>query len=508
MSAYVELCRELRRTATLAALVEQLSWDQETMMPPAGASFRAEQTALVARLAHQRFTAPRIGELLDACEADETVRDDELARANLREMRRDWERARKLPEDLVAEMNETSSRAMEAWKLARASSDFASFRPWLERQVELNRRKAACWGHPPGGEPYDALVDDFEPGMTGKRIEAIFRPLRAALTPLIAAVAAARRCPDPAPSRIEVPEARQRRLMLAVLERIGFALDAGRLDVSAHPFSIGFGPGDTRITTRYRPDGVLEALGSTLHEAGHGLYEQGLPKAERFGEPLSQPVSLGIHESQSRLWENHVGRSRVFWSWAIGEAGRLLDGEWQHLDAQAVYEAVNTVEPSLIRVEADEATYNLHVMLRFDVERAMIRGDLAPKDLPGAWGERVRGDLGLEVPDDRRGCLQDVHWSMGAFGYFPTYTLGSLYAAQFWEAACEAIPDLGDVIAAGRFEELLGWLRRELHAHGRRYAAEELCRRVTGRPLGHEALLRHLTSKLEPIYGLSLRAWP
>ncbi len=496
-----ELDARLREIARLKSIGTLLGWDQETMMPPRAAEFRAEELALVATLAHDRIIDPRLTESVAACEADPELGAEDARRADLREIRRDIERAAKLPSDLVRELSETSSRALEAWKRARAESDFEAFRPWLERQVGLARRKAACLGAPEGGEGYDALLDEFEPGMRASGVERLFAPLRDALVRLIRSVREAGDGPSKAPCRVAVPVERQRELNRFVAAAVGFDFDAGRLDVSTHPFTEGVAPGDTRITTRYRDDEFLDALGSTLHEVGHGLYEQGLPKDRLAGHPLAEAASLGIHESQSRLWENQVGRSRAFWAWAAPHVRRLLSGAAAGLEADALHAAVNVVEPGPIRVESDEVTYNLHIMLRFDLERAMLRGDLAVADLPGAWNDRVRGDLGLEVADDRRGCLQDIHWSMGAIGYFPTYTLGNLYAAQLWEAARDANPDLEDGIAHGEFAPLLRWLREHVHAHGRRYPAAELCRRITRRALDHAPLVAYLESKVEAFYG-------
>jgi carboxypeptidase Taq len=497
---YTDLLGRLRQVATFGSIAEQLAWDQETMMPPKAARFRAEELATISSLAHERAIDARVGELLAECEANDELTADPHVAANLREMRRDYERARKLPPDLVAEMSETSSLALEAWKTARAESDFTQFEPWLVKQLALNRRKADCYGAPEGGEPYDALVEDFEPGMTSAKLEMLFSPLREQLKPLIAELTSGGTEPGPL-EKLELPLDVQRAFNDYVLGQLGFDLDAGRLDVSTHPFSVGLAPGDTRITTRYRADGFLDALGSTMHEAGHGLYEQGLPKEERHGQPLAEALSLGIHESQSRMWENQVGRSRAFWAWALPEAKRIFGAPLASYDVDDVYRAVNSVRPNLIRVESDEVTYNLHIMLRFDLERAMIRGDLAPKDLPAVWNERIKSDLGLDVPDDRRGCLQDVHWSMGSIGYFPTYTLGNLYAAQLWEAAREAMPNLDGRIERGEFGKLLGWLRKEIHAHGRRFTADELCRRVTGRALDHQPLVGYLKTKLTAIHG-------
>lgn len=498
--AYTALVGALREAAVLASSQALLSWDQETGMPPRGAPLRAEQLSLLSSLVHARRTDPRIGDWIAACEADPQIRADPVQRANVREMRRDFERAARLPDSLVRELAETSSLALQAWKGAREDDDFAAFAPWLERTLELARAKAECYAA--GGDPYDALLDEWEPGMTSAELGRIFGELRARLAPLIAQIADAPPPPDPHRERRSLPVEAQREWCARVAGRIGFDFGAGRLDVSAHPFCQGVGPGDTRLTSRFRPDGFLDALLSTLHEAGHGMYEQGLPKAEHFGEPLAESVSLGIHESQSRLWENMVGRSRPFWEWALPEARRSFGGALDGLDAEELYRASNRVEPGLIRTESDETTYNLHVMLRSDLERALLGGDLAVADLPAAWNDRIRADLGLVVPDDRRGCLQDIHWAMGAIGYFPTYTLGNLYAAQFWATIRRALPEMDTGIVRGDFAPLLGWLRENVHVHGRRFPATELCERVTGSPLSADSLVGYLEAKLRPIYGL------
>jgi carboxypeptidase Taq len=497
--AWSELVRRLRGTAALGSVGELLAWDQETNMPPKAAAFRAEESALVARLAHERATDERVLELVVACESDVALVSDELVAADLREIRRDWERARRLPSDFVAEANETSSLALEAWKEARRTSDFAKFLPWLERQVEIAKRKAAYYGTPPGGEAYDALLEDYQPGITAAEVDALFSPLRQGLAPLIRELGESASAP-PALGPIDLPVADQRRFHEHVLGQIGFDRDAGRLDTSVHPFSAGIAPADTRITTRFRDGDFLDSFGSTLHEAGHALYEQGLPKDAHFGLPRAQPAGLGVHESQSRLWENHVGRSAEFWRWAGPAAATHFGTALAGISAEAIHREVNRVEPGLIRVESDEATYNLHVMLRFDLERAMLRSDLAPRDLPGAWNERMREDLGVDVPDDRRGCLQDVHWSAGFIGYFPTYTLGNLLGAMIWNAVRRDVPDLSGRIARGEFRPLLDWLRREIHAHGRRWRFPDLVRRVTGGPLEPGPFLTYLREKLEPLY--------
>jgi len=471
-------------------------------MPEQGGRFRAEELALISRLEHERACNPRLGEALAACETDSDLLGDEEVAANLREIRRDYDRRCRLPADLVAEISETSSRALEAWKQARRGSDFGLFRPWLEKQIDLARRKAECYGSPPGGDLYDALLQEYESELTGSTLERIFAPLRHELTALIGAVERSPERPDQTLHQRKLPVESQRGFNLWVLQQLGFDTDAGRLDVSAHPFSSGLAPGDTRLTTRYREGGFADGLGSTMHEAGHALYEQGLPKDRVYGQPLGEAASLGIHESQSRLWENHVGRSSEFWEWALPEAARFFDGALDGITAEQAYAAANMVTPHLIRVESDEATYNLHIMLRFDLERAMVRGELQVADLPGEWNDRMQRDLGLQVPDDSRGCLQDIHWALGSVGYFPSYTLGNLYAAQLWETIAVQLPGLPQQIRRGEFGALLGWLRDNVHAHGRHWSAPELCQRITGKPLEHAPLLRHLQTKLRTIYDI------
>jgi carboxypeptidase Taq len=503
-AAYAELTRLLREASTLYSAISILGWDQETQMPPHASPLRAEQMAVLSTLVHERRTSARLGDLLAACEADAALTADPAAAANLRAVRRDYDRATRLPPDLVREMAETSSRAMHVWRDAREQNDYATFAPWLEKTVALNRAAAEALGWPAGGELYDALLDTYEPGMSTAEITRTFDALRAGLAPLIHAVAASGVRPDLGWQRTPVPVTRQVAFNRGLVGRMGFDLDAGRLDESAHPFCDGIGPGDTRLTTRYAEDQFASALASTLHETGHALYEQNLPKADLFGQPLGEAASTGIHESQSRMWENFVGRSRPFWEWVLPElrsafGGGALDG----VDVETAYRGMNVVAPNLIRIESDEATYNLHIMLRFDLERALLSGDLGVADLPAAWNDRIRADLGLTVPDDARGCLQDIHWSMGSFGYFPTYTLGNLYAAQFWVTLREALPGLDDDLRRGEFGGLLAWLKAQVHVHGRRYTAPELCERITGRRLSHQPLLDYLRAKIEPIYGLA-----
>ncbi len=509
-NTYQELVQLHRDIAMISSVSALLNWDQETYMPPAGAEFRAEQQSVVARMAHERRTDRRIGELLKACEGNGIMKSSEAAAANVREMRRDYDLATKLPTDLVAEIAKVTSQAQEAWKAARKESDFATFAPWLERVMGLMRRKAQCLGVGPGGELYDRLLDENEPGMTARELERIFPPLRQALTDLIAQVRLAgkkkpvsTRCLD-----VKLDAQAQHAFGLFVLGQMGFDLQAGRLDTTTHPFCSGLAPGDTRLTTRYGKDRFTDSLYGTMHEMGHGLYEQGLPKLpsdgamDLYGTPLAEAISLGIHESQSRMWENFVGRSRAFWKWALPKSRKFFGKALDRWDVGDLYRAVNTVTPSLIRVEADETTYNMHVMIRFEIERALIAGDLKVKDVPGEWNRRYQEYLGVKVPDDRRGCLQDVHWSFGLVGYFPTYTLGNLYAAQFWEKINADLPGLEKEMGKGQFGSLRQWLHDNIHRHGKRYRAGELCRLVTGSDLSAEPLLRHLRAKAKAVYGV------
>ena len=499
-SPYAELRRHLREAGALGSVSALLSWDQETYMPAGGADGRAEQRSIIATIVHERRTAPRVGDMIAACENDPSISAEE--RANVREMRRDYDLLTKLPASLVGEIASTSTRAMEAWKDARQKSDFATFKSWLEKMIDLARQKAACYGTPAGGEPYDALLEEYEPGARAAELERVFTPLASDLSSLIARVNATGKTEKLAVRPPPIPEARQHQFGLFLLTSMGFDMGRGRLDTTAHPFCEGLGPGDTRLTTRYREDEFGGAMYGTLHEMGHGLYEQGLPKLERAGEPLGEAISLGIHESQSRMWENLVGRSRSFWEWARPHASKMLDPWFAAQSVDTLYAMSNVVRPSFIRVEADEATYNLHILLRFTLERALIKGDLAVADLPGAWNTLFEKLLGLRVPDDRRGCLQDVHWSCALIGYFPTYSLGNLYAAQFFQSARKAIPDLDARFARGDFAALLTWLRENIHRHGRRYRAGELCERVTGRKLDSEPLMAYLKGKATEVYGV------
>lgn len=502
-TTYSELLQHMRELSLLHGTGATLSWDREVMMPEGGLNFRSKQMSQLARMMHERLTSPRMGELIAECESDRELMGDALSveAVNVREMRRDYDRKTKLPAELVEEEAELASYAQHEWTKARKNSDFSHFQPWLEKVVDLLKRKAECYGWADDGEPWDALAEDYEPGCTAAEVSRVFTPLRDQLQTLLDDLMGSSTPPSNAFNELTLPIEQQEQFVRFVAASIGFDFTRGRLDQSTHPFCNGTHPGDVRLTTRFHQNNVNDALGSTMHESGHGMYEQGLP-AEHWGTPMGESVSLGIHESQSRMWENQVGRSRHFWTWLYPKLSEFFGDAAKSLSFEDVYGGANIVRPDFIRVEADEATYNMHIMVRFEIERALMNGDLAVADIPGVWKEKYKEYLGIDVPDDRRGCLQDVHWSMLSIGYFPTYTLGNLYCAQFFEKASEDMPDLQEQFARGEFGELKKWLNRNIHAHGRRYLAADLCEHVTGKPLSAEPLMRHLEGKLRPLYAV------
>jgi carboxypeptidase Taq len=498
--AYTELTRRAREVTLLQSCASVLGWDQQTYMPRAGTPLRGEQLALLASLAHEKAVEPRVGELLAAVEGSALVADpDSVEAANARELRHGYDRVVKIPKRLVEELARVTTRAQEAWQEARTRNDFAVFRPHLEQVLALKREEAAAVGY--AGHPYDALLDEYEPGATSAEIRGVFAELSRELVPLIQRIADSGKKPPADVLHRDFPPDRQRWFSEAAASAIGFDFSAGRLDTTAHPFCSGFGPGDCRLTTRYNPRFLSEAFFGVLHEAGHGMYEQGLP-AEHFGTPVGSFCSLGIHESQSRLWENQVGRGRPFWDHFFPRLRQAFPGTLDDVSPDDFYAAVNEVRPSFIRVEADEATYNLHIVLRFELELDLVAGNLPVGDLPGAWAERFAALLGLRPGTDAEGCLQDIHWSFGGIGYFPTYTLGNLYAAQFMDAAKRDIgaESLAESFRAGNFAPLKNWLREHVHQYGRRFRAGELCRRATGAPLSPAPFIHHLTEKLTPLY--------
>jgi len=490
----VTLAREARLLGSTAAI---LGWDQETMMPGGGLEHRSRQLAQLARLEHGMATDPRLGEALSAAEdAVRSLPADHPDRVNVRELRRDFDRATKLPAELVEELASVASIAQHEWAEARKASDFARFRPWLERIVALNRRKAECFGWDrAAGEPWDALADGFEPGCTARSVADVFGPLRARLQPLLDAVRGAPRRPDASFNNHPFDIDAQERLGRFVCGAIGFDFGRGRLDRSTHPFCGGSHCNDVRMTSRYSPSCVLDGLGSSMHETGHGMYEQGLDPAW-VSTPMGEAVSLSIHESQSRLWENQVGRSLPFCRWVHGAMREHLGAGMERFGPQQVFEAANMVEPGFIRVDADEVTYPAHVILRYEIERPLIEGQIEAEDIPALWDAKMMELLGVDTRGNfKDGPLQDVHWPEALFGYFPCYSLGAMYSAQWFAAMRRAMPDLDDRIGHGDLAAVFDWLRDNIWTQASRWTTDELAIRASGELLNPAHFKAHLEAR-------------
>lgn len=499
--AYNQLVAKMKEVALLESSAGVLGWEERTYMPPAGAELRSEQLSLLAGLSHEKFVHPSVGDLIRQVEESDLMSDAEsIVTANMREIRHDYDKRTKLPKKLVEEMTRVTTLAQGEWGRARKNSDFKAFLPRLEEVIGLVRQSAEAYGYE--GEPYNALLDIYEPGAKTEEVAVVFAELRKDIVELLGRIKDAPKKPNESIVERNYPVEKQKLFSEAVAAAIGFDFNAGRLDVTTHPFCAGFGPGDTRITTRYNPHRINDALFGTMHESGHALYEMGIDKKKHFGMPMSEATSLGIHESQSRMWENQVGRSKEFWTYFFPQAQRIFREALSDVTLDEFYGAINTVKPSYIRVEADEATYNLHIMLRFEMERAIVKGDLKVKDLPGEWNSRFKEYFGMEVDKDSNGVLQDVHWSAGLIGYFPTYCLGNLYSAQFFAKVREEKPDLMEQFSRGEFGGLLSWLRTNIHQHGRRFRAVKLCEKVTGKPLSHKPLMDYMNKKYGEIYGI------
>lgn len=494
-AAYDSLIKRTRELALLGSASSLLHWDQETYMPEKANAWRAEQLSHLAGLSHRLWTDPEVGRWIATCEQEGPEPGSDAA-VNLREWRRSYDRATKLPAELVEESSKTEALAHQAWVEARSKSRFATFEPLLAKLIDLSRRKADLWGF--AESRYDALLDAYEPGAKASAIHALFEDLAPRLSKLAAeGVAAQEARPAPALPAGPYPVAAQQALNREVAQAMGFDFDAGRIDTTAHPFCTGLGPRDCRLTTRYDEKDFASSLYGIMHETGHGLYDQGLPE-EHYGTPRGEAVSLGIHESQSRLWENHVGRGRAFWEHWFPRVVHHFP-QLKASSPEALWRHVNRIERSYIRVEADEVTYDLHIILRFRIERRLLEGDLEVKDVPAFWNESFEKLLGLKVPDDARGCLQDIHWSMGGFGYFPTYTLGNLNAAQLMRTAESAIPGLAGDLAGGRYAGLLAWLGQKIHSQGMRFRPMDLMREATGAAVTPEAHLAHLRAKVAAV---------
>ena len=501
-TAYQQLKDRLATISDLQSVQSLLFWDQQTYMPKGAVAGRAEQRATLSRLSHEMLVDAETGRLLDASgEPDPSSERGAL----LRRARRDYERAAKMPADLVARTSRVTALSESAWVRAREESDWTLFAPHLEEILSLKREAAEFLGYE--HHPYDALLDAYEPGAKKARLETMFEELKRGIVPLIRAVAeqSAERGRDSedraAPLYGRFGEDRQEEFGRAVISAFGYDWGRGRQDRSVHPFCVGPGHGDVRITTRFDPGWLSPALFGTMHEAGHALYTQGVNQ-DYARTPLDGGTSMGVHESQSRLWENLVGRSRPFWACYYSKLQEVFPEALKEVDAEGFYRAINVLEPSEIRVEADEVTYNLHILLRFELEAALIEGSLSIADLPTAWNAKMEEYLGIVPKNDSAGVLQDIHWADGLFGYFPTYTIGNVLSVQLFDAALKAHPGITEQIENGEFSVLLGWLRENVHRHGSRYYPDELIERVTSRPLDPAPYLSYLNNKFGELYEL------
>lgn len=496
-----ELKTRLLEVDDINSAVALLSWDQTTYMPPGGAPARGRQMATLGRLAHEKFTDPAIGRLLDELRSyEESLPFDSDDASLIRVTRRDYERLTRVPSTFVAEMNEHSAASYQAWTEARPANDFKRVQPMLEKTLDLSHKLAGFF---PGYEHVaDPLIDFADYGMKASSVRALFAQLREQLVPIVQAITAQEPADDSC-LRKRAPEDRQLAFGRDVIKAYGYDFNRGRQDKTHHPFMTKFSLGDVRITTRVKEDDLTDALFSTLHEAGHALYEQGIDMKYE-GTPLAGGTSAGVHESQSRMWENIVGRSRGFWEFFYPKLQETFPEQLGAVPLDTFYRAINKVARSLIRTDADEVTYNLHVMIRFDFELQMLEGALAVKDLAGAWHARYQSDLGIRAPDDRDGVLQDVHWYAGTIGgSFQGYTLGNILSAQFYEKALQAHADIPNEIAQGKFDTLHTWLRENIYRHGSKFTAPELIERATGGPMAIEPYIRYLYSKYQSLYDLS-----
>lgn len=495
-----QLKRILAEVVDLSRAAAVLEWDQETYMPPGGVKSRAEQFSTLLRLSHQSFTSDQVGSLLDSLEQEHAGDsfDSDVA-SLLRVTRRDYEEARKLPSELVEEVAKAGAIGQPVWRKAREDSNFKEFAPYLEHNVELNRQIADALGY--DERPYDALLNRSEPGMKTRDLDAIFAELKRAIVPLVSDIARHADAIDDAVLYRRFDPDIQLAYGVQAINKVGFDFERGRQDISAHPFETSFGLGDVRLTTRVSPDFFNMCFFGLLHEAGHGMYQQGL--GENLDRtPLCGGASPGVHESQSRLWENLIGRGRPFWRHFFTSLRATFPEPLNGVDEEQFYRAVNKSYPSLIRVEADEVTYNLHILLRFELENELLEGTLKVKDLPEAWNSRIKSYLGLNVPNDADGVLQDIHWSSVSFGIFPGYTIGNLVGAQLMEKIRTDIPDLDAQIEKGHFSGLLGWLHRNVHRHGRKFTPNELLERATGKPLTAAPWIAYVRQKFAALYGL------
>jgi carboxypeptidase Taq len=474
-----------------------LGWDQQVNMPPGGGEARGQHLATLGKIAHQKSTSDEVGKLLEGLKQEFAGADSDDA-AYVRVAARDFDKATRIPAEFVAEQARVTTASFEAWVEAKGKSDFSIFLPHLEKVMDLVRKYAAFF--PPADHPYDPLLDDYETGMKTAEVKEIFDKLRPQQVKLIKAIRSTKQVKDDFLRR-KYNEKKVWDFSETIVTKFGYDFSRGRQDKAAHPFETSFSVNDVRITNRFEPSSPLATLFSGMHEAGHAMYEQGInPAYERT--PLAHGVSSAVHESQSRMWENLVGRSLPFWEHFFPLLKKEFPAQLDGVSAKAFYKAINKVEPSLIRVNADEATYNLHIMLRLELEIGMLEGNVAVKDLPEIWNTKMQDYVGITPPDDAHGVLQDIHWSAGLFGYFPTYALGNLVSAQLWEKINKDIRDLDGQIHKGKFDALLAWLRKKVHLHGHKYDPQDLIQKVTGSKIDPSAYVRYLTKKYSDIYSL------
>lgn len=494
---YEEYVQLSQKAADLNNASAVLGWDQEVYMPPKGAPFRARQLATLASMAHDIATGPRMGRLLK--DLSQAGNFSDTQRANVQRSLEDYEKNCKLPSEFVEALSRQTSECFNAWMDARRLNDFGVFAPSLGKMLELKRQQAKLYGYK--AHPYDALLDEYEKGITVATLDKVFDGIKKDLPPILDKIRTAPQVNDSFFYR-HFPKAAQWDFSMEVLRKMGYDLEAGRQDLSEHPFTTSFAPTDVRVTTRVSENNYASLLWSTIHEGGHALYEQGLPESE-YGLPLGAAASLGIHESQSRLWENCVGRSQEFWNHFFPILSGYFPEQLTDVTATDFFKACNKVEPSFIRTEADEVTYHFHVLIRYELEKAILEGALEVNDLPSAWNELYHKYLGITPPNAVQGVIQDVHWSHGMFGYFPTYTLGSFYGVQLFAKAKEEINGLQQQIAVGETGPLLAWLREKVHKHGRRYTSEELCKKVTGEGLNFSYFKTYIQDKYARVYNIT-----
>jgi len=475
-----------------------LSWDQEVLMPANAAKIRAEQLAWISKTGHENITNPKIGSILKKLEGQSEL--NEVERANVRLVREAYDRATKLPTEFVEEMAKHRSKSLISWTEAREKDDFGIFKSDLELTLDFARRKADYLGYEE--ERYDALLDLYETGLTISKLDPLFEGLRDNISPILSSVIKLEDRDEKTWFEENLWDLEgQERLSQIVSEKIGFDFSSGRRDSSTHPFCGGPNPDDVRWTTRYNKKNPFGSLFGSMHETGHGTYEQGRPRELDF-QPAGKANGLGIHESQSRLWENQVGRSREFCIWSLPLWKECFPHNMQDVNEDDLWIAVNSVEPGLIRVDADEVTYNLHIMIRYEIEKLLISGNLDVDDLPNMWNDMYEKYLGIRPPNYSLGILQDIHWSMGAFGYFPTYTLGNLYASQLLDAAKNDLPKYNQDIEEGKFDSLLGWMRKNIHSRGSILRPAELIEEATGTPPSPDSFVNYLTKKIKRLYGV------